>query len=287
MKIPEIAHEHPLKVANLVEELTSYNYYISTICEEVPEYANYARNSKRSSILDCGTFEKGVPQTLEKYLQWIKDLKPTEYIVPDFLFEKDKTLDNYKFWVKDIIPTVEGKPIGVVQGQDLKEQVECYKELLKLCAKIAIPYDLPCEKDDRLLVVDSVVGNDSYSLSFPVSKVNFLGRYRLMEYLCNEGLLDASKEHHLLGIDLPIELRYYSKFRYNGKFITEYIDSIDTSSPIVHALFEVPYHPEFGVMQKNKRKMETLILENNISEYQIELIRRNIAIFKNFLTPAN
>ena len=58
----------------------------------------------------------------------IKELKPTEYIIPDVLEDTLGTMDNALDW-KEKYSDLPGKKIGVVQGKSYEDIVQCYDYL--------------------------------------------------------------------------------------------------------------------------------------------------------------
>lgn len=265
-----IAHEHPLLLANLISDNTDYNYYISTIASQIPAYYEYAKKDARYKILDCGTFEEGKPMLDDEYLSYIEAIQPDEFIVPDHLFEKDKTIDSAKRWL-DIIKekNIESLPVAVVQGKTLEEQVECYLVLIELFDKVAIPYDLP-----------STANYDMSLKTLPLLTLPCNGRYDLMKHLLQNELFRTDKKHHFLGIDTPTELVKYKQGELSEYKVSTLIDTIDTSSPILHGLKGIEYNSEYGLLKKNKTMMKELILREDIDTIQEYLILKNVNIFK-------
>ena len=271
MKI-KIAHECPLAIANHVDSLTDYNYYISTICTQIPEYFEHAKKDSRFKILDCGTFEEGKPMSDEEYLTYIDAIRPDEFIVPDHLFEKDKTIEAAKKWLQIIKDkAITCTPIAVIQGKNLQEQVECYKVLTSIFNKVAIPYDLPTDQQP-----------EAYLNTLPEVELPASGRFELVSYLFRSNLFRFDKKHHFLGIDIPAELLRYKQddFRLSPSNPLDFIDSIDTSSPILHGLKGIEYNKDYGNLKKNSQMMKTLILEDNIDTIKRYLIEKNIKLFK-------
>jgi len=93
-----------------------------------------------------------------------------------------------------------------------------------------------------------------------------------------EGVIDVSKPHHLLGCELPLELIYYRGGSYS------FIKSVDSSSPIVHGLLGIQY-TNFGLWEKKSIKLADLMEypEDKISE-NYACIEYNIRKFREFAT---
>jgi hypothetical protein len=303
----KIAHEHPLSIAGLVESLTDYNYYISTIAAQDEKYFKHACVDTKFKILDCGTFEEGFPMADEDYLKYIKAIRPTEFVVPDHLFEKDKTLQAAKSWLKLIeVEKIEATPIGVVQGRTLEEQFLCYRELTSMFEKVAIPYDLPVDLSvDRELVRSEYLSDfitENYTESERVEAQEWSnlimqqgvlyysgidltkivvprnGRVDFIKFLVQTGELREDRKHHFLGVDLLFEFLQYQK---DNISLEKIVDTIDTSSPVLHGLKEIPYSKQFGLLYKDKQKMKTLIQKQDIT--QETFIKYNIAAFRSIV----
>lgn len=271
-----IAHEHPLALTREVEASTDTSFYIATICASIPEYFEHAKQDKKHKILDCGTFEEGYPMDNETYITYIKAINPEEFVIPDHLFDKDKTLESAMLWL-DLIKKhdLKGLPIVVVQGKNLEEHVECYLELVKHFDKIAIPYDLQTPDKTPTQVVRTEFGG---TLEFDAG-----GRFKLIKHLVDNDLLDRSKQYHFLGMDTTIEFTNYM----TAGIELSFVDSIDTSSPVLHGLKGIAYNSDHGLLVKNRLMMKELILEKDINEIQKYLIQRNIAIFKAIMLGAS
>ena len=268
----KIAHEHPLILADLVTQHTDYNYYISTICAQVPEYFKFAKNDSSYRILDCGTFEEGKPMETEEYLRYIEAIQPDEFVVPDHLFQAEATIESAKEWLQIIKDRrITSLPIAVVQGKTLEEQVSCYLTLTSLYDKVAIPYDLPSASSE---------GETLPTLLPHVLPAN--GRYDLVKHLLTKGLFRRDKKHHFLGIDTTTELLQYTLGELKEFNVSQLIDSIDTSSPILHGLKGIEYNPAYGLLKKNKTMMKELILKEDVDSIDRYLILKNISIFKTF-----
>lgn len=269
----KIAHECPLVIANEIEALTDYNYYIATIAKDIPSYLDHAINDTKFKILDCGTFEEGKPMPEEEYISFIEAIQPSEFIVPDYLLDKEATLTAATKW-KLLISKygIKSKPVGVVQGGNLKERAECYEALATLFDKIAIPYDIKPE-----LSLTLPKRSNEYNLNpLPFDLPN-QGRYEFVQYLVENNLFRFDKEHHFLGVDLPLEVSLYDRT------VLASVQTIDTSSPVLHGLKGVEYNPNYGLLKKDKQMMKELITLSQVTLLELYLVKKNVEIFKDLV----
>lgn len=257
----KIAHEAPLSLVGAVGEVTDYDYFLVHLFEESTEYLNWAKQSVasgRESILDNSIFELETAFDADKFAKWVQEIKPTYYIVPDALENKDLTIEQYVSFITKY-PDLPGDAIGVVQGKNYTEVVECYQFMAKSCDKVAISFDY-----------------SFFEEWFPNEKTKYhkwmKGRQRLIKQMLQEGVIDINMPHHLLGCGLPQEF-----IEYKG---LSWIDSIDTSNPVVHGIKNIRYSKE-GLESKESVKLFTLI-NNTVDEEQKANILYNIDVFKGF-----
>jgi len=88
--------------------------------------------------------------------------------------------------------------------------------------------------------------------------------------LVKDKVINKDKPHHLLGCALPQEGQFYEGY--------DWIYSMDTSNPVVHAIKDVVYPPE-GLMTKETQKLFELINwpAENVDEW---LLGNNINLFR-------
>lgn len=261
-----ISHEVPLCFLKHSLKFNDYDYALIHLFEQYPAYYNFFEDSIKSGrevILDNSVFELGSHFDEHLYLKWIKQLKPTYSIIPDKFGDAFYTIDMVKKW-SPIIKDLSLQSIGVLQGNTLSDFENCYKKISPLVDKVAISFAqplfeklFPCENKD---------------------KSRAYGRLLLVNHLLDKGILDVNKKHHLLGISLPQELLFYKSSVY------DFIDTVDTSSPIVHGIKGILYDELIGLEHKNKTKLIELfdmsleeVLKNKV------IINKNISILKSFI----
>lgn len=263
-----IFHEAPLAIFDDVQKVTGGDYFLANVFETDPEYLEKAKESVakgRKTILDNGVFELGTAMDLRNFLKWIQILKPEYYIVPDVLEDGEGTIKNMVAWIEMYGSEVpEGcKAIGVAQGKDIGDFQACYDFMSTnpFVKKIALSFDFSwfCRK---------------FTCEHPNRLVRFTeGRKALLTFLNNSGTVNREKPHHLLGCSLPFEFGFYKN---NPEF--DFIESIDTSNPVVAGLKGLRYVPGFGLGEKPSEKLYTMI-KSDVTPKQKEDILYNIEEF--------
>lgn len=264
----KIAHEAPKSIFEAVQKLTDYDYFLVHLFEEDPEYLQLAKDAVakgREVILDNSIFELGTAFRMDRFAYWVNEIKPTWYIVPDSLEDTAGTISNMLEWITNYKDTInpDSKMIGVVQGKSYEELRQCYRFMDKKANadKIAFSFDL-----------------SYYNRSFPHPNklVGWaMGRVKLLNDLLEDEIINTDKPHHLLGCSLPQEFKYYDFDRANS-----WIDSVDTSNPVVHGIKGIQYSDE-GLRKKESIKLYTLMNED-LDGDQLYTIGYNIGEFSKF-----
>ena len=191
------------------------------------------------------------------------------------------SMDNFLSKYSDL----PGRKIGVVQGKTYQDIVDCYRFVAPKVDKVAISFDYsyylhewdtiknskPTEFDFVLPPgVDALkeLANDNKWAKYAV------GRLILLNRLYNDDVLDIEKPHHLLGASLPWEFALYSL-----NDLSEYIETVDTSNPIVAGILGKKYEPDFGLMEKWSVKLVDFI-DAELTEQQIYDSFWNITQFR-------
>jgi len=259
----KIAHEAPIDIFEEVQRFTDYDYALVHLLEQNPRYRDtFERAIKRGRevILDNSIFELEEAFEADRFAQWVQRLKPTWYIIPDALEDSKKTIEQAVEFRKNY-PDLPGKSIGVVQGKNYVEIVDCYKAMVALNVDmIAISFDYS--------YYTQIIPHPNKYVSW------MLGRVKLLGDLLADGFIDESKPHHLLGCGLPQEFSFYRNAKY------KWIYSLDTSNPIVHALKGIEYGSD-GLWSKESQKLHELI-DYDLEEIDVDLIRTNIQKFRWF-----
>lgn len=257
----KISHEVPLSLLKKSRDFNDYDYCLVPLLDKYPQYYDFYKESinlRRTVLLDNGVFELGKAYSFGKFAEWIEKLQPQEYIIPDVFGNYKQTIDNCKNWYHDY-GSIKGKKIGVVQGQTYSELRSCYEVMNTLCDKIAFNH-----------------GISYYVNSFPNSNVQvsyMLGRIDLIYRFLDQNIINMSKPHHLLGCSLPQEFIYYGDL--------DWIESVDTSNPIIHGIKEIMYN-SWGLLNKEEDKIIDL-MEIDTDYRSRCIIDYNINIFKYFV----
>lgn len=263
-------HEAPKSIFHQVQELTDGDYALVHLFEEDRQYYDLFQEALRKGrdvILDNSVFELGEAFNADTFAYWVYALSPTWYVVPDVLEDADATIDRFFNFIKQY-PDLPGKRIGVVQGKNYDDLVRCYKAIAPYCDKIGISFDC------------------SWYVEYAKSSTKCLqlatGRLKTLIQMDEQRVIDRCKPHHLLGVAVPQELACYGAFQRGGEFL--WIDSVDTSNPVVHGLAGISYGPS-GLKDKETRKLYTMINEQ-VSDEQWQVIRSNIQGFRRFCNGA-
>ena len=92
-----------------------------------------------------------------------------------------------------------------------------------------------------------------------------------------EGIIGDSDRVHLLGCALPQEFGYYCDF--------PFIESIDTSNPIIHGIEGIKYN-SVGLLTKSSTKIDKTGLIPMTPEKLYD-INHNLIRFKQFIQDGN
>ena len=259
-------HEAPKSIFHEVQKLTDGDYALVNLFAEDPEYYQLfvdALAAGREVILDNGVFELGSAWDAEEFARWVRKLQPTYYIVPDVLEDGELTIAKFFDFISKY-PRLPGKRIGVAQGRNYNDMVKCYRAIEPHCDMVALSFDFSWFQD-------------KHSVSSPYTQA-MVGRRMLLRRMLDEGIINTAKPHHLLGVMLPQEVRYYAQSMYAKSF--SWIYSIDTSNPVVHGLKGIRYSGH-GLDFKESQKLYTMI-NATVDEQQLENVLYNIEMFRGF-----
>jgi len=263
-----IAHEAPLSIIRKVQEVTDYDYALVHLFDESEEYYSFfedALSKGRYVILDNSIFELGTAFDISKFAEYVNKLKTSAYIVPDALEDKDKTIANFELWMNNY-NDLPGKKIGVVQGKTYQEIIEFYQYMREYADVIAISFDY-----------------SYYEQQFPNETTKYhawmKGRQNMLLDMYEDGILDTTKPHHLLGAGLPQEFAIYKHWHW--------IDTIDTSNPVVHGMKGIRYkRMDYGLHGLNNKESTKLFTLLDEEVENVDDILYNVRMFKSNLTIA-
>jgi hypothetical protein len=259
MKKIKISHEVPFCLLEESRKFNDYDYCLPHLMDENEEYRNFFYKSKemgRYIVMDNSLHELGKAYNTKRLMHWINEIKPNEFIVPDVWEDHTSSVVNARQWASVELPK-EVMKVAVVQAKDLHEAILCtrtYKDLGY--KKIAYSY-----------------GASYYHELCPHPDKDFgkaVGRFIAISTLYKNKILSDFDRIHLLGTASPIEFGMYSNFKF--------IESIDTSNPIMAGIEKKTYH-SLGTSPKPKANMNTYqdIDKNSI---EIEGILYNVRKFR-------
>jgi hypothetical protein len=253
-----ISHEVPIALLEHSRSFNDIDYCLVHLLDDHPEYLKFFQDSLqmgRTVILDNSVFELEEAFDPDAFADKISILQPTEYIIPDVLDDGAKTADNVRKWVWDY--DLPGKTIGVIQGKTVAEAIQCYREIAPIVDKVAVSFNCKFYETDPTI---------------PKLEAWMTGRQAFMELLVWNDIVNIHQPFHLLGCSLPQEFLYYKKLEYG------FIESVDTSNPIVHAINGIRYNDD-GLQDKVSTK---LIEYLNHTDFDMNLIQYNVNKFRSF-----
>jgi hypothetical protein len=255
----KISHEVPLCLLKESLKFNNYDYCLPHLLDQYEEYKNFFTKSKESGryiIMDNSLHELGVAYDTKRLLYWINELKPNEFIVPDVWEDKTQSVVNAKSWIGVELPK-EVTKVAVVQAQNLYEAIICYQTYKDLgYKKIAFSY-----------------GASYYNDLCPHPNKDLgkaIGRVKVISKLFDLNVINKTDRIHLLGCAVPQEFGWYKGM--------SFIESIDTSNPVMAALDSV-FYTASGLYTKPEANMNDFF---NIDRTKINenLLNHNILNFK-------
>jgi len=232
----KVSHEVPLCLLEDSLQFNDYDYCLPHLMDKHEEYKAFFLKSKelgRHIMMDNSLHELGVPYGEDRLLYWLQALQPQEFFVADYWEDKTESIVSAKRWssIQHGFPNITF--IAVVQGKSYAEALECYQTYKDLgYKKIAFSY-----------------GASYYNEICPHPNKNLgkaLGRIQVLSKLHSDGIILNTDRVHLLGCSVPQEFGWYKDM--------PFIESIDTSNPVMAALDSVCYKAS-GLYNKPKANM--------------------------------
>jgi len=258
----KISHELPLSLLKNSYQWNDYEYCLPIFMKKFPQYKNHyikARDDGRFIIMDNSLFE-GYYHSDSELLEFINEIKPDIFIVPDEWNDKNKTLVNAKSWIlnfKSKLPK-ETQLMAVLQGNTIGELFECYQTLTDMGYK-HISFNHSSEAYINLYQ------------NKPKLLAQSDGRKYLIDFLIDKKIINNKSYHHLLGASTWYEFGLYNDDKYS------FIKSCDTSAPIINGALEVLFDNK--PYNKPKQKLEEF-MEMEFNENQLKCIKHNISVFR-------
>ncbi|MFZ9303288.1 MAG: hypothetical protein ACO239_07950 [Sediminibacterium sp.] len=255
----KVSHEVPKCLLKASLEFNDYQYCLPHLLDQDGVYKKHFYDFKKSGgyiIMDNSLHELGEAYDHERLMFWVNELEPDEFIVPDVWMDVDSTIQNAKEWIKIKYPS-NTTPVAVVQSKSFKEAEQCYLALKNMgYKKIAMSY-----------------GADWYAEKFPgfkVDKAKMMGRIAAVKQMFYNGTIKKNDRVHLLGCSLPQEFGWYEN--------CSYIESIDTSNPVMAALEGIKYS-DTGLDFKPKANMNDYFNIDS-TKVNLNLVLYNVKTFK-------
>lgn len=244
-----ISHEVPRGLLQHSLIFNDYDYFLVHQIQKYTEYSEFFRVSKtlkRTQILDNSAYELKESFDPDIFMETVRELEPSEYVIPDCFNDSDRNLEMFDDWMsKD---SNEGIKIAVLHGKSVDDFMRAYRhfdryENVKIAFNFAENFY-------------SEIGEGNRSL----------GRERVIRELLNAGVINTSRKHHLLGC--------YSVYDFLPYTDMAFIDTIDTSNPVVSALENLPY-PRY-------EKPKTCVDDYQDSEITAGVMGRTMAYTRTF-----
>jgi hypothetical protein len=260
-----VSHETPICFLKQSRGYNDFDYALVHLFETHPEYYSFFKSSLllgREVLLDNSIFELKEAFNPEKYAEYVEELKPTYFIVPDVLEDAAATVDSYENF-KSKYSDLPGMWIGAVQGKTYDEIVNCYEFMSWRADYIAISFDFSWYQ---------TIGH-SQSSNPALAKLERMcdGRQKLIKMLQADGIWNYNKPHHLLGCSLAKEFAAYKDI--------PSIRSCDTSNPVVAGITGRTYIKGLGLRDKPSVLLADLI-DQELDEQQQRDIIYNTNEFK-------
>ena len=256
----KISHEVPLCLLEQSLQFNDYQYCLPHLMDQYEEYRNFFMRSKangRHIMMDNSLHELGVPYSEDRLFYWLDELQPDEFFVPDYWEDQTQSVVSAKRWIQYQERYPDTTFIAVVQAKALYEAIICYQIYKDLgYKKIAFSY-----------------GASYYNEVHPhenkaIGKA--LGRIDTINKMHNINVIHDNDRIHLLGCSVPQEFGYHKD--------SSYIESIDTSNPVMAAIQGLKYDA-LGLEVKPTANMNECF-EMPLSEIDIELLNYNVKQFK-------
>jgi hypothetical protein len=262
-----VSHETPISFLNQSRSYNDFDYALVHLFETHPEYYSFFKSSLllgREVLLDNSIFELKESFNPDKYAEYIEELKPTYFIVPDVLEDSKATISSFISFLEKY-SHLQGMWIGAIQGNTYEEIVECYKVMSEAADYIAISFDFSWYQKIGL----SCGSNKTPELKKLERMCD--GRQKLIQMLIRDGIWNHNKPHHLLGCSLAKEFAAYKDI--------PSIRSCDTSNPVVAGIVGKTYIKGVGLREKPSVLLADLI-DQELDERQQSDIWYNVNEFK-------
>lgn len=261
----KISHEVPSYLLDESVYFNDYDYFLIHLIVKDQNYQDFYKKSKklnRHIILDNSACElRGKEEfDFDEFANWIEKLKPDEYLIPDVFNDFDKNMEYFEKWIS-LYKDLPGTPIATLHGTSIEQFESAYYTFKWKCPKAKIAFNF-----DESVYTQYDMCPENKSMN------KMLNRISLIYNLLYRGVIDTNRKHHLLGCHLPQEFKAYKGMNW--------IESIDTSNPVMAALEEKKYSVN-GLIDKPKMNIDT----SQTLEYddvKKECLIHNLKMFRSF-----
>jgi hypothetical protein len=256
----KVSHEVPLCLLEQSLQFNDYDYCLPHLMDQYEEYRNFFMRSKangRHIMMDNSLHELGVPYSEDRLFYWLDELQPNEFFVPDYWEDQTQSVVSAKRWIQYQNNYPDTTFIAVVQAKSLYEAVICYQIYKDLgYKKIAFSYGAS--------YYNGVHPHENKAIG------KALGRIDTINKIHGIGVIHDNDKIHLLGCSVPQEFGYHKD--------SSYIESIDTSNPVMAAIQGLKYDT-LGLEVKPTVNMNECF-EMSLSEIDMKLVNYNVKQFK-------
>lgn len=248
-----ISHEVPKSLLGFSLNFNDYDYFlVHQLC--IPEYKEFfevSKSLKRRQILDNSLYELKESFDPDKFADYINELQPTEYLIPDAFNDFEKNIELFNSWMNKYYD-LPGIKIVTIHGKTAEEFQKAYEYFDQFDVKIAFNF------------AESLYMN--YGKGETKEIQNASGRYNVI----NSIKINPNKKHHLLGCSHWSEFKYYKDFKF--------IETIDTSNPIMAAFegnrYPIIHKPKLTVDDCQNIELTKKIyndIEFNVNAFRVNL----------------
>lgn len=193
---------------------SNYQFVLAHVYKNDPVYREfYLKRAEAGDriIVDNGAYEFSKSVDPQDIYDTVRELNAEVCVLPDARFQMKRTLE-YTASAMERLRQTNAKLLGVPQGSNLEEVLECY---------------------DRL----TAMGVDGYGLYEEIGEVTGLGnRTAFCQFLEDSGRVDGDKYYHLLGMEEDL-----TNIADLAKFL--WVDGIDSCKAIVYGLSGIELTP--------------------------------------------
>lgn len=249
-----VCHETPLCLLEASRAFNDYDYALVHLFEKEPAYYQFFIESLRKGrkvILDNSLYELGKAFDPQRFSVWAGKLAnhiPSVNIKQNLTVVLPDVFNNWKETVSSAQSFLETqwrdpsltnvRKMVVVHGENLYELLKCYEEVYPLADVIGIPFGSKAY----------VTWFDALGIDISTDEKKTRGRRLFLDTLYHSGYI--GKPIHLLGCNLPWEFKHYTNAEY-----LPYIESLDTSSPVLHGMLGIEYNSTDGLTERSTVKI--------------------------------